>query len=141
MISQEAEVELMNLLQELEIGKLPSQDYLLKLKTISEAVDKAEIRNSVITEKEALIFLELGEYDQSCEKFSSLLTTEEASFSFAVAEKYCNARSKKILLDFRKSPKNSKDCNERIKKVIKDLVLLLELSPTSERFNIIGSTY
>lgn len=141
MIAQEAEVELMNLLQELEIGKLPSQEYLTKMDIISAAVDKADIRNSIITEKEALICLELGEYDKACEKFVRLLSMEESSFSFSVAEKYCNARSKKIILDFRKAPKQKSEFQKQIAKVIEDLEILIELSPTSERLNMIGSTY
>jgi tetratricopeptide (TPR) repeat protein len=141
LIAQEAEVELMNLLHELEIGKLPSQEYLKKLDLISEAVEKAAIRNAVITEKEALICLELGEYDRACEKFSSLLTMEEASFSFSVAEKYCNARSKNIIKQFRKVPQNKAEYLKKIGKVIDDLEILIDLSPTSERLNIIGSTY
>jgi len=141
LIAQEAEVDLVNLLQELEIGKLSSGEYLKKLAIILDALDKAGIRNSKITEKEALVYLELGEYDLACEKFKDLLSLEEATFSFSVAEKYCNVRAKQIIHEYRKDPKKRNDYLKRITKVIEDLEILINLSPTSERLNMLGSTY
>ncbi len=143
LIAQEAEVDLVNLLYDVEIGKLETKDYLEKLNEISEAIDKSKIRNSIITEKEALIYFELKEYDYACDKFSELLKLEDASFSFSVAEKYCNARAKKVIQDFVKagqSLNNSKYLKE-ISKVIGDLETLNKLSPTAQRFNILASTY
>ncbi len=141
MIAQEAEVDLMNLGSEVQIGRLPSRDYLKSLAEIIEAVDQAGIRSPGITEKEAFIYRELGEYGLACEKFEVLMKNEEASYSFSVAEKYFNSRAKKIIDDFNNSPKSRNQCLREITRVIGDLEILIELSPTSKKWNILGSTY
>jgi hypothetical protein len=96
LISQEAEVDLANLFNELDIGEKSTDEYLKILDTISKKIDRAEIRTPKITELEALILFEIRQYDKACEKFGSLLQIEEASFSYSVAEKYNNARAKKV---------------------------------------------
>ena len=193
LISQEAEVHLSNLLNELEIGEKSTGDYLEILDGISDGIERAEIRTPVITELEALVLFEIREYDKACEKFASLLHNEEATFSYSVAEKYYNARTKKTAGYFKKfldskndeindieaKIKNLKskqkkntggktagkksealvklenemnECRreieakrekslEEIGNVISDLNDLIKLSPTSERFNILGSSY
>ena len=183
LIAQEAEVDLENLLNELQIGKNSTDEYMLLLDDISNSVDKAKIRTHSITEKEALIYFELKEYDKACEKLGSLLNMEDATFSFSVAEKYYNAMAKKITSDFKgilesesqkiktlekeykellkddtkggelKKIENKKQKSldfiktertsylEKIKKVIADLEALVKLLPSSERYNILGSTY
>ncbi len=157
LIPQEAEIELTNLLSELEIGNKSTSEYLKMLERITEGVDTAKIRTPVITEKEALVFLELKDFDKACEKFSTLLNVEDASFSFSVAEKYFNAMTKKITSEFKniladKNGKYSKvtqktieekrtDCITRIQKITDDLEILVKMIPSSERLNILGSTY
>ena len=149
-ISQEAEIDLLNLLNELEIGKKSTDDYIKMLETISEGVDSAKIRTPFIIEKEAQIYLELKDYNKACEKFSSLLNVEEASFSFSVAEKYYNALAKKITAEFKEIlDKNDVEGTEvkkndslvKIKKVIDDLDALARLIPSAERLNILASTF
>jgi len=152
LIAQEAEVDLENLLNELQIGKNSTDEYMALLEDISNSVDKAKIRTHSITEKEALIYFELKEYDKTCEKLGSLLNKEDATFSFSVAEKYYNAMAKKITNDFKGIlgkknedlkliEKERKNSLSKIDKVIKDLEALVKLIPSSERFNILGSTY
>lgn len=141
LIAQEAEVDLMNLLQDIEIGKFSTSEYLKILTVILTAIEKAEIRNCIITEKEALIYQELGEYDLACVKYSGLLSMEDATFSFSVAEKYCHVRIKQIIQEHRKDPKKRNEYMKRIKEVIEDLQILINLSPTSERLNMLGNTY
>ena len=183
LISQEAEVDLENLQNELQIGKKTSDEYLKELETIITAVEKAKIRTNTITEKEAMIYFELKDYDKACEKLGSLLNKDEASFSFAVAEKYYNAMAKKIAGDFKtlfdskslelkalekehelkaKDETNADELKnfetkkqeyidliqternnslKKIEKVITDLEALVQLIPSAERYNILGSTY
>ena len=157
MISQEAEIDLSNLLNELDIGKKSTDEYIKILEEITEAVDNAKIRTPIITEKEALVYLELKHYDKACEKFSALLKVEDGSFSFSAAEKYYNAKAKKITSEFkdilaRKNGGNEieklqiiekqrkKSLNEFIE-VIANLEALVKLIPSSERLNILGSTF
>lgn len=153
----------------------------------------AKIRTPKTTELEALILFEIREYDKACEKFGLLLNNEEASFSYSVAEKYNNARTKKTTHSFKKFliKKNDelniietkiKDLKNKQKKksggktrsqksdeviklenehnkcrqeiesereksikeieeVISNLNDIIKMSPTSQRFNILGSTY
>ena len=157
LISQEAEIDLLNLLSELEIGNKSTNDYTKILEKISLAVDNAQIRTPIITEKEAQIYLELKDYNKACEKYSSLLNVAEASFSFSVAEKYFMGMAKKIVYDLKlllenidekdKVKQQEKEEKARmasvteIGKVAARLENLVELMPSSERINILASTY
>jgi tetratricopeptide (TPR) repeat protein len=141
LISQEAEIDLSNLYNELEIRKSSPEEYLQRLNSISKEITD-DIRNPSIVEKQALIFLELMEYDKACEKFEELLKTEDASFSFSVAEKYYNAMAKKTVKDFiMHGKKESEKYLDNINDVIKNLNNLINISPTSARFNILASSY
>jgi CHAT domain-containing protein len=183
LISQEAEVDLENLQNELQIGKKTTDEYLNDLEVIIAAVEKAKVRTNTITEKEAMIYFELKVYDKACEKLGSLLNKDEASFSFAVAEKYYNALAKKITGDFKilfdnknvelkalekeyklkakdetktdelKNIETQKQecidlilneraaCLKKLENVISDLEALVQLLPSAERYNILGSTH
>jgi tetratricopeptide (TPR) repeat protein len=139
-IAQEAEVELNNFRNELEMGDYLHNDYLDRLDVISNAVDNGNIRNARITEKEALIYMDLYEYDRAIEKFEKL-SGMETSFSFSAMEKYCNIRAKKYVFDFLKSPDKSRDHLSKFDKVLNDLQGMLSLSATAERYSLLGSTY
>ena len=157
MISQEAEIDLMNLLNELDIGKKSTDEYIKQLDEISEGVEIAKIRTPSVTEKEALIYLELNHFEKACEKFSALLKVEDASFSFSVAEKYYNAMAKKVTSEFKiflrkqivendiEKQKNTEQKRTESLKILNevtaDLEALVKLIPSSERLNILGSTY
>jgi len=138
-IAREAEIELANLLNKLEISGYTTEGLLAELNAISTAVDKARIRNGETTEIEALIYGGLCMYEQAMIKYESLLTMENASFSFAAMEKYCNIRPKFYVREFKKTKKNQKELLLNIDKVIKDLNLLIDYSPTAERLNMLGS--
>ncbi|MEJ7912798.1 MAG: CHAT domain-containing protein, partial [Chitinophagaceae bacterium] len=139
-ITQQAEIELNNLHNEVETGNGVQHDFLEQLAAISEAVDEEGLRTAAITEKEAFIYADLYEYEFAIAKFESLLKMEKASFSVSSLEKYCNIRAKKYVQDFIKSKRNQKNLSG-INKVIKDLQSLLLLSPTAERYSLIGSAY
>ena len=139
-ITQEAEMELNNFRNELEMGDYLHNDYLERLDSISNAVDKCDIRNATITEKEALIYTDLYEYDCAIAKFE-ILSGMETSFSFSAMERYCNIRAKKYVSDFLKSPDKLRDDLSKFDKVLKDLQGMLSLSATAERYSLLGSTY
>jgi hypothetical protein len=157
LIPQEAEIDLLNLLSELEIGNKSTAEYTKMLENISALVDNAQIRTPQITEKEAQIYLELKDYNKACEKYSALLNVADASFSFSVAEKYFMAMAKKIVADFTVQLKNIDEKEETKRKVQEDklrkesvaaiekvagnLVNLVELMPSFERINILASTF
>jgi len=65
---------------------------------------------------------------------------ENASFSVAALEKYCNARCKKCVLDF-KSGKNKTALIGNMNSIISELTYLLQIKETAERVSLIGSAY
>jgi tetratricopeptide (TPR) repeat protein len=125
----EAEDALFNLLNRVEMANKTTEDYLKKLNIISTAVEKAGIRNATITEKEAMIYAELGEYDSAIAKFEELLKAEKATFSFLAVEQYCSIRSKKQLTDI-----------STLDAVIADLENLTKLAGTAERYMLLAGT-
>ena len=136
----EAEDALFNLLNRVEMGNRTVEDYLKKLNIISTAVEEAGIRNATITEKEAMIYTELGEYDKAIAKFEELLKIEKATFSFLAAEQYCNIRSKKQIADFVRHPARRKEFTTTLDAVIKDLDNLAKLAKTAERYMLLAGT-
>lgn len=139
-IAQQAEYDLYNLANELEMGysALQSSD---KLHAISVAVDKASIRDATITEKEALIYAELGLYKEAIAKFETLLKMEKASFSFLCMEKYCSVRGQKYVADYIQSGKENRSLYETIDEVITDINYLLRAGATAGRYSLLGATY
>jgi hypothetical protein len=99
LLSQEAEIDLNNLLSDLDTTNLTSTQAISKLQMIIEAVEKAEIRNTDITEKEANIYTELGDYSSAISKLNSLFAMENARFSVSALEKYCFLRAKVCILE------------------------------------------
>lgn len=143
----EAEIDLDNLLSEIEIGKKQTDDYIHQLKSIQKKVEESEIRTHAITEKEAQVYFELRDFKNACEKFASLLKIEDATFSFSVAEKYYNAKTKMIVDEFNAvgatavSDQEREEYLKRMGEVVTNLEGLIRLSPTSERYNRMASSY
>ena len=140
-IEEEAEIQLNNLANEIETAKYAGEEVLENLAAISKAVDRAGLRNAPITQREALIYAELGEYDAAIAKFQSLMTMEDASFSIATLEQYCNVRAKKYVADYMRSGKEQKLYLSKITRVADDIRALLQVSPTAERYSLLGSTF
>jgi len=140
LIAEEAENDLSNLINKAD-AKGSSAKYMLKdIASISAAVDAAGIRNAVITEKEAMALAECNDYENAITKFQSLLSMEQAGFSVKAIETYCNIRAKLYLRNWQTGVEKSKQLSN-IDKVIADLKQLLNMSPTSERLSLLGSTY
>ncbi len=160
-IAQEAEIALYNLHNEMDLGHYAESDILTRLIAISQAVDKAELRNAEITGMEAIIYADLYLYDMALARFQSLFAMEKANFSVTTLEKYCNVRAKSIVGDLIKKLDENKEAikqkngakalkdtvaerkkhSNEIDAVIKDLEMLLNISETSERLSLLGSTY
>lgn len=138
-IAQEAEYDLYNLLNEIDTGKKIKAESLERLNKISQAVDKNNLRNAKVTENEALVYEELGEYKSALLKFESLLKLEKADFSFSSMEKYCNVRSKNFVLDFILSGSNKMESFLQIDAVLDDLKVLIKSGGTAERYSLLGS--
>ncbi len=139
-IAEQAEIALYNLHNEMDLGQYDENDLRTRLIAISQAVDKAELRNSEITSMEAFIYADMYLYDMAVSKFELVMAMEKANFSVRALEKYCNVRAKKCVSDFLKDKKANKFLKE-MEGVIKSLKMLLEIHSTTERNNLLGSAY
>ncbi|WP_460553290.1 DUF7379 domain-containing protein [Ferruginibacter profundus] len=139
-IEEEAEIDLNNLRNDLDTRNITSLQAAERLKSISEAVTAAEIEGGAIFEQQALIYYELGEYDEAAKKYAALLRLEKASYSVSALEKYFNSLAKQCMLDF-KQGKNKTTLANSIDSTIRQLKKLLEVGKTAERFSLIGSAY
>jgi hypothetical protein len=142
-ISAQAEIDLSNLLSDLKTGDTTVTYASEKLNEISSEVDKQGIRVPAITELEAMILKEAGDYKRATTKFEQLLASEDSSYSFTAIEQYCNIKAKHLitLMDDAAKRKSSLDLNEEFKRTMSDLDALLQLSPTAERYNLKASAY
>ncbi|MBC7851785.1 MAG: CHAT domain-containing protein, partial [Chitinophagaceae bacterium] len=140
-ISEEAEIELHNLQNMAETGQYTSENILSSLEQISAAVDKAGLRTPVITEAEAFIFGDLYEYDRCITKLETLFQTERAAYSVAAFERYCNIRAGKYSFDFLHKKGSQTALLSKMSNVIRDMEVMLNISPTSERMSIMASAY
>jgi hypothetical protein len=140
-IAEEAETELNNLHNEMETFRYSPKEYLDRLQAIYTAIELAGIRTSKITEKEALIYADLGEYNYAILKFESLLKNERADFSVSTLEKYCNIKAKKYVADFKNKKEKSATLIPKIDVVIRDLENLLLIGNGAERNSLIASAY
>ncbi len=139
-IAEEAEIALHNLHNEIDLGNYDESDLLERLTAISEAVDNAGLRNAEITEDEAFIYSDLYNYDRAVSKFQEVMAMEKADFSVRTLEKYCNVRAKKYVNDLMNGGNRSKLLKE-MSEVITGLHMLLDISATSERLSLLGSTH
>jgi hypothetical protein len=139
-MEEEAEIALDNLKNDLDTRNITSKQAIDKLKSISDAIIRAEIESGGITEREALIYMELGEYELAIEKYEKLRTEENANFSVAALEKYCNSQGKKCVLDF-KAGNNKAALLKSMNSIIAQLKELLKINETSERLSLLGSSY
>jgi pimeloyl-ACP methyl ester carboxylesterase/tetratricopeptide (TPR) repeat protein len=132
LIAREVEIDLHNLRNSLDIKSTSWKNTVDRLALISAAKDKAEIVSSEITETEAAIYFELAEYELAIEKFEALKNQEDATFSVASLEKYCNARCKKYVEDFKGGAKPV-ELIKKLNNIIGELNELLKINATAER--------
>ena len=65
---------------------------------------------------------------------------EQAGFSVTAIEKYCNIRAKLCVKNWQAGKDKTKQLSQ-LDKVIADLKQLLNMSPTAERFSLLGGAY
>lgn len=139
--AQEAGIELFNLFNELEMPGKSVAAHLERLIAITEGVEKAGVRDANITEQEAFIYAELADYGNAIAKFEELLVTEKASFSLSSVEKFCNWRSKYYILQYFQHKEKRTALLRKMDLAISDLMHLIALGVTAERYNLLGSIY
>lgn len=140
-VAEEAEIDLANLRTAMEIGSETDDKVLARLRAISDEVDECGIRNAAITEREAFIYADLSMNEEAVAKFDGLLVMEQASFYVSTLEIFCNCKAKKAVAAFKNKQQKPAQALAGINQVIRELENLLYISPTAERFNLLGSTY
>ncbi|MGB7392972.1 MAG: CHAT domain-containing protein, partial [Pricia sp.] len=151
LLAEEAEIDLENLLNRLQMGTTTRKDALYHLEEIIETLsENKDFITGPILEREAKIYSELAIYDKAVEKYRDLLRIEKAKFSFSCMETYCNLRIKNYAREFfetattdtaQKRSKNKAEAYKNVKKIIKDLDILLAVGETAQRHNLLGSAY
>ena len=143
LIAQEAENDLNNLLNQADAVGYTNETLRKKLKLIIDAVEKAGIRNPPITEREALVLSESGDYELAIAKFKALVLMEPSNYSVKALEKFCNVRAKLCVKDWHVATSKVKKLDQlkKIGEVIADLEQLLGMSATAERLSLMGSTF
>lgn len=139
-IEEEVIIDLENLLNSLDVRGIGLDWVLEKLNTITDGRTQANISSSRITELEALIYFELGMYQQANIKFEDLRNNEDAMFSVVALEKYCSNKSNLFFETYCQN-KNSIAALEEYNKIVKSFELLSQINDTSERKCLLGSTY
>lgn len=144
-VPQEAEIDLDNLLNQIQMESGEDKDHLADLKTIMAAVERDVARTPQIIERVAKIYQELAMYIEATGNYEELLKMENADFSFSCMEKYCNTRSKlyirevfeieEVNLDYKKK------AYKKTENVVKDLSVLVFAGETAERHNLMGSVH
>lgn len=144
-VPQQAEIDLDNLLNELEVAIDENNNHLSSLNEIMAAVDRDVFRTPQIKERIARIYQEMAMYDEAVVSFSDLLREERAEFSFSCMEKYSSLRAKlairEAFQDNHLVEEKRDKSYEAILEVIEDLNVLLVAGRTSERLNLLGSAY
>jgi CHAT domain-containing protein len=150
-IEEEAIIDLENLLNSLDVRGTKSSDILDSLKIISNGRIKAAFPSCTrITEIEALIYYELGMYEQADLKFVALNTNEDAKFSVVTLEKYCTNKTYLHFENYLEEEKIDKDESDKkesdkaitdFNKIVKNYKYLSEINDTSERKCLLAGTY
>ncbi|SRX72966.1 CHAT domain-containing protein [Aequorivita antarctica] len=144
-VPQEAEIDLDNLLNQLQMAISADKDHLAELNTIMKAVDRDVFRTPQIIERVAKIYQELAMYVEASGNYEELLKMENADFSFSCMEKYCNTRAKMYIREIFDNEEitaaSKKEAYKKTERVISDLTVLLFAGETAERHNLLGSAY
>src|SRR5690606_20742700 len=144
-VPQEAEIDLDNLLNDLEVTIDENNRHLDNLTEIVSAIDRDVYKTPQIKERIARIYQEMAMYEDAIVSFKALLQEEKAEFSFACMEKYCSIRAKQAIREvFNQKtviPEEREGAHRIIKGVIEDLNVLLIAGETAERLNLLGSAY
>jgi hypothetical protein len=146
--AEEAEIELVNLLNQVESGGYDGNAITRTMDAIATAVEEADISSGRIIELQALLFAELGMYKPALANFADLWKQEQATFSFTATEKYCltsalyqvelvkQARQKGTV-----APSFLINVVAELNKVIANLDQLIQFGQTAQRSSILAATY
>ena len=145
-ISQEAENKLDNIISKSQVAFYKPEGLKKQLEETSEAIKKAGLNTPLLKQLEATAYLELNDYSKAIEIFNEMFKSESADFKVASLEKYQNIVVKKAMLAFINEPDDKKaagklldDTVTTINTCISNIVRLLDIWETAERYSLIAS--
>ena len=144
LVKEEAELELVNLVQVLDSKGLDDEVAARKIEELEQALRKADVRSEKITELFAELYAKTGAYARAIPFYTELFSAEKADFSFRSMEQLCNITCKHAVQEYLEGKRNKKDREKALKEIdqsISKLKGLLEFGSTSERQSLLGSAY
>lgn len=115
-------------------GDFTNQLVLAKLENILQMAQKSGFNDAIIIEKTAMIYYELDLIEKAYQSYKQLLLQEKAYFSVKALELYCYLRARVMNVN---NVKNVRD----IKVMLKDILQILGIGETRERFSVLGFGY
>lgn len=142
-LAEQAEVDLYNLLSDLDAmeAKVDTERILNKLLQISREVDECQLRNQLITEREAFIYIKLNMADAAVAKFEALQTFKDADYSFRAIEQLFSLRTKKLYQLADENKMAAEEILNAFDGVREGLEALIHIRPTTERYSLLGGIY
>ncbi len=139
-VTELAEMELTNLKNELDIGTDITKA-TLKLNAIILGIKKDNLESAKIVELLALIYTGLGMYGEAIDEFKRLSKILKANFSISALEQFANVQVKFAIQQLKLGKKTAGVAFEEISSALADIQTLIKFGETSERYNILGSTF
>jgi len=141
LISEQADIDLQNLISNVEMGDFTDEDVLNELNAISAEVDLKGLRNPQITEQEATVYIALNQFDTAIEKFQNLIASEDSSYSLKSLEQYLNIRAKALFKKVEQDNILETDLLADFDRLSVDLKSIISIAPSAERYNLLGSLF
>jgi len=143
LIPQQAEIDLNNLISDLETGTLELSYAQRRVAAISEAVEKNNLKNPELAEKIAIAYGEMGDCQTAVNKYDELFLMENAQFSVSALEKHCDLSARIITTELMQGqqPGTKTKYLTEMDRIIHRIEYLLLISPTEERYSLLGNTY
>lgn len=118
-----------------------SDEQLDHLRAISRRIDESGLRNGKISEWEARVYAELGDFDQAINCYQRLQSAADADFTVKAIEQWCNLRVRVMMRDWEQDRRPVEALQAEAWEVIDHLSSLLRLGKTQGRLNLLGSAY
>lgn len=127
-IASQVHIDLDNLLSAIRDSKNDKDTTLRKLHGYLEKVERSNLLDAVVLEKEALIYDELGESELALQKFVALFKHANGNYSIEALEQYCVIKTHNL------NRKNLKDD-------LKEIEFLTLAGKNPNRLNIVANAY
>ena len=127
-VASQVHTDMNNLLTAIRDRKKNPSKTLEKLKKYLDKADRANLKDAIVLEKEALIYNELNKPKIAYQKFKELFKYANGNFSIEALEQYCVIKTQQFKL-------------ETLGEDLKEIEYLALIGQNPSRLNIIGNAY